>query len=385
MRRKNNANTIVSVRSSSGNNADTVSLLIRGREIFYETSEWVNPTCDFAIWASLPIAMRVGGVLQINGATSAVAREKAERISMVWSTWLPNKFRPVRVTSEGYLNAEQAKTDKALMLYSGGVDSTFALKRYVEEGNSKPDLLTIHGMDYRREDYERFSKLQTRTAQFREKYANSSIEVRSNAASVMRRFGVPSSIGHGFQLFSTLFLFDSNYGKGLISADFTASQDYLTIPWGTNSLTNPMFRGNRMHIETLSNDVTRGEKIRALFCDELALETLSFCKNYAVRPANCGTCSKCVRTKAMFHAAGLPIPDIFLIGGFDPNDLRFLDLSKPIEVAFCMDVIDMAVKSNRLDDFNIVLEKIHTRTGNGKLTNVKNKIASYLRGYRAGV
>ena len=32
------------------------------------------------------------------------------------------------------------------MLYSGGVDSTFALKRYVDEGNEPPDLLMIHGM-----------------------------------------------------------------------------------------------------------------------------------------------------------------------------------------------------------------------------------------------
>jgi hypothetical protein len=379
MKSNNRMKTVVTVSSSTGEK-ERVTLYIRGREIFYELYEWVNPSCDFVIWAALPIAMRFGGVLQINGSTSAIAKEKAEQLSVIWSTWMPKTFRPVRVTSTGFPDAETAASDRALMLYSGGVDSTFALKRYVEEGNPKPDLLTIHGMDYRHEDHERFEKLKDRTARFRETYAGESIEVRSNAASIMRRFGVSSSIGHGFQLFSTLFLFDATHGAGLISADFTASQDYLTMPWGTNSLTNPMFQGNRMKIETLSNDVTRGEKLRQLHSDELALNTLSFCKNYSVRPDNCGTCSKCVRTKAMFHAAGLDIPDIFLIGGFDANDLRFLDLSKPIEVAFCADVLDLARQSGRVDDFKIISEQIYAKKKQTKLTRMKTKVEAYMRG-----
>ena len=382
MKPSNIEKTVVTVSSSTGDK-EKITLSVRGREIFYETSEWVNPSCDFALWVALPIAMRFGGVLQINGATSSIAREKAEQLSVIWSTWMPKTFRPVRVTSTGFPDTETGASDRALMLYSGGVDSTFALKRYVEEGNPKPDLLTIHGMDYRREDHERFEKLKERTARFRETYAGESIEVRSNAASIMRRFGVSSSIGHGFQLFSTLFLFDSTHGAGLISADFTTSQDYLTIPWGTNSLTNPMFQGNRMYIETLSNDVTRGEKLCQLHSDKLALNTLSFCKNYSVRPDNCGTCSKCVRTKAMFHAAGLDIPDIFLIDGFNANDLRFLDLSKPIEVAFCADVLDLARQSGRTVDFKIISDQIYSKKKQTKLARFKAKAEAYLRGKKA--
>ena len=334
---------------------------------------------DFAIWASLPIAMRYGGVLQINGATSAIAREKAEQLSVIWSTWMPKTFRPVRVTSAGFADAGAGSSDRALMLYSGGVDSTFALKRYVEEGNPKPDLLTIHGMDYCREDHERFEKLKKRTERFREIYAGENIEVRSNAASIMRHFGVSPSIGHGFQLFSTLFLFDAAYGCGLISADFTTSQDYLTVPWGTNSLTNSLFQGSRMHIDTLSNDITRGEKLRQLYSDNLALNTLSFCTNYSVRPDNCGTCSKCVRTKAMFHAAGLEIPDIFLISGFDANDLRFLDLTKPIENVFCTDVLELARQSGRLGDFKLIADQLYSKKKQTKLSRFKTKVEAKMR------
>ena len=51
-------------------NPGTVVLLVRGKEIYFEPSSWVNPSCDFAIWAALPIAMRFGGELHINGSTS---------------------------------------------------------------------------------------------------------------------------------------------------------------------------------------------------------------------------------------------------------------------------------------------------------------------------
>ena len=84
--------TIVTV-TSEPDNIGNIILSIRGREMFFETSEWVNPSCDFAIWAALPIAMRYGGTLQINGSTSTLARRNAEDLSVIWSTWMPKLFR----------------------------------------------------------------------------------------------------------------------------------------------------------------------------------------------------------------------------------------------------------------------------------------------------
>lgn len=371
--------TTANISSTSGD-VEEIKVSIRGKEIFFRTSKFVNPSCDFAIWATLPIAMRQGGILQIEGPTSQAARDLAERISIIWSTWLPKKFKPIRVTSDRYPEAEPSGSAKSLMLYSGGVDSTFALKRYVEEGNAKPDILTIHGMDYQQSDKAKFEKLQNRTAAFRAKYSDESIEVKSNAASIMRRFGVASDIGHGFQLFATLFLFDATHNLGLIAADYTVSQDYLTIPWGTNSLTNELFAGLRMQISTLSNDVTRGEKLRQLHSDDLALKTLSFCKNYSVRPDNCGTCTKCVRTKAMFHAAGLSVPDIFRIKGYNAEDLRFIDLSKPSEIAFCLDILAIAREAGTLKDFQMIADHIFENRRPSKFQRLLKKGEAYFRG-----
>jgi len=134
--------TTANISSTSGD-VEKIKVSIRGKEIFFRTSKFVNPSCDFAIWATLPIAMRQGGLLQIEGPTSQAARDLAERISIIWSTWLPKKFKPIRVTSDRYPEAEPSGSAKSLMLYSGGVDSTFALKRYVEEGNAKPEVVLL--------------------------------------------------------------------------------------------------------------------------------------------------------------------------------------------------------------------------------------------------
>ena len=42
-----------------------------------------------------------------------------------------------------------------------------------------------------------------------------------------------------------------------------------------------------------------------------------FCRKEAVLPANCGTCDKCVRTKAMFLAATGSVPKLFVDNSFD--------------------------------------------------------------------
>ena len=99
--------TIVSV-SSSVDEIDQILLNIRGRDIFFESSEWVNPSCDFAIWVSLPIAM-LWRDAQINGSTSERARKNAEDLSLIWSTWMPKLLRPIRVQSKAISKPNRSK------------------------------------------------------------------------------------------------------------------------------------------------------------------------------------------------------------------------------------------------------------------------------------
>ena len=85
----------------------------------------------------------------------------------------------------------------------------------------------------------------------------------------------------------------------------------------------------------------------------------------------------------MFHAAGLDIPDIFLIGGFNVTDLRFLDLSKSIEVAFCLDVLKLARASGRESDFSIISKQLFSKKQKTKIGRLFRWAEGYLRGIKA--
>ena len=198
------------------------TVIVRGREISFECDVPFSHSNNFALWVSLPIAMRYGGILRIKGEASELSIRRAQELSIVWTMLKPDKFRPLKVIADAIVTkACPLSENRKLMLYSGGVDSTFSLRKLGRQDAPAPDLLTVHGMDYRRDDHKRFARLLEKTQAFRDVYAGQQIRIRSNAASIMRRFGVQSDIGHGLQLFSSLFLFENIFHRRYIKLLFT--------------------------------------------------------------------------------------------------------------------------------------------------------------------
>ena len=94
---------------------------------------------DFAVWLMLPVAMRIGKPLRINGSGFTDTLINAKKMSMIWSSWLPNHFRPVEVSFAGEILAKTKEQNarKSLMFFSGGTDSSGALVRRFQEGKNK--------------------------------------------------------------------------------------------------------------------------------------------------------------------------------------------------------------------------------------------------------
>jgi hypothetical protein len=89
-----------------------------------------------------------------------------------------------------------------------------------------------------------------------------------------------------------------------------------TFPWGTNHVTNEYLAGSDFSVRTIGADVARTDKITAIMGAGLDPRTLSFCRKRGVMPDNCGTCRKCIRTKAMFLVSTGSIPEIFADNSF---------------------------------------------------------------------
>lgn len=304
-----------------------------------------------ALWLSLPFAMKLGRDLHIKGTIDPIALDNAQRISRIWPIWHPGFFHPIDITADRVETpAVPAMRQGTLMLFSGGLDSSHALCHEFLSKGLKVDALTIHGMDYRRWDTARFEALMTKTAPLRAQAINRHYFIASNAAQQMQHHGIPASVGHGFHLFGCLFLFERHYQHGAIAADSPVPIDYV-MPWGTNAYINSHYQSQAFHIRTLCNDIDRPAKTRALAAEPSALKSLTFCKQYELRPENCGRCEKCLRTKAGFDFELGFIPPIYLDNSYDFQDILGLNMRSQESRLPILDLMMSAHRNGRMAEY----------------------------------
>jgi hypothetical protein len=298
---------------------------------------------SFAVWALLPIAMREGFNIQINRPIDPQVATNAERLSRIWEMWVPSLYRSIRVSGKGEWSQASRARLPCIHLYSGGVDSTFSILKYTDV-QKRGHVLTIYGLDYRRgdKDESNFAKLIAKTDPLLEKLNYQRVVVRTNAKRN------PTALTHGFSLAACLFLFSDLFEEGTIAADLTQAQDVVAFPWGTNHITNQYFAGTDFAVRTVCA-VGRTEKLAAISASEIGLPFLSFCRQPDTLSANCGICSKCVRTKAMLAAATGKVPEIFVDNTFDRNLMKNLDLENRFERACLFDLYSYAQERGIVD------------------------------------
>lgn len=307
---------------------------------------------DFAAWLMLPLAMRQNADLHVEGRGSTDTVRNAGRLAEIWSRWLPGHFRPVKVSFSDLYDAGADEPGRGdLCLYSGGIDSTYALLKRFRAGQRQA-LLTIHGMDYRHADEDRFAELVRKTSSFAALVGTERFFVRTNAYDAYKKHRVNlngADIGHGFVLAGMGFLFSGLFGRVVLAADYRLDQQFAVHPWGTNAATNPCFDDGRFRLHTEGDDVTRAEKGPLLASCEEALASLTFCVDYRARPHNCGRCQKCVRTKTMFLAATGRLPALCLDNSLPPDCLSAFDLAKKHQRAFFFDLYETACRNGTVD------------------------------------
>ena len=84
-------------------------------------------TYDFAIWGFLPIAMRLGKDIYIEGVVSTKTIESAHEVSSIWANWLPNIYQSISIKARKILDVSMPiEHEKHLTFFSGGIDSTYS-------------------------------------------------------------------------------------------------------------------------------------------------------------------------------------------------------------------------------------------------------------------
>ena len=259
---------------------------------------------NFAVWGLLPLAMEEGFNLHINRPTDPLVAANAERVSEIWEMWVPNRYRSIKVSGEGGWSRGQSKRQNRVQLFSGGIDSTYSVWKNRDGGY----VATVCGVD--KTDESNIDQLIAKTDPLIEALNYRRIVIRTNAQRE------PSAITHAFTLAGSLFLLSDLFEEGTLAADSTYAEDMATFPWGTNHVTNEYLAGSDFSVRTIGADVARTDKITAIMGAGLDPRTLSFCRKRGVMPDNCGTCRKCIRTKAMFLVSTGSIPEIFADNSF---------------------------------------------------------------------
>lgn len=274
---------------------------------------------SFAVWALLSRAMEGGFNIQINRPIDPEVAANVERLSRIWEMWVPSRYQSIKVSGRGeWSRIARARRPRA-DLYSGGVDSTYSILQLADPKN-RGYALTVEGLDYRdKSEPASFARLIAKTDPLLERLNYQRLIVRTDA------YHMPQKFTHGFTLAACLFLVSDLFEAGTLAADRTPAQDMLTFPWGTNHVTKPYFAGSDFTMRTMW-EVSRVEKLAAIAASEFCLPFLSFCRRSEVIPSNCGVCSKCVRTKAMFLAAAGYIPEIFLDQVFSQSLMESINL-----------------------------------------------------------
>jgi hypothetical protein len=334
---------------------DRILLATADDSIEIRTDNWRDANKirnDFAVWFFLPIAMRTGQALHVEGEGSEATIENARRISESWESWLPHHFNSVDVSFDDLSRRSPGETGnkRSLCLYSGGIDSTHALLSRHRMGEEQ-DLLTVHGMEYRLKDEEKFHALKSKIATFSRLVGDGHIFVRMNAYDTYRKYtvnlpGAPH-VSHIFALAGCTFMFSERYQNIFIASDCRLDQQFRTPPWGSNSATNPHFNDGCTRLNTLDDHLTRTEKMPLILSSREALNSVSFCNSYRTRPDNCGRCDKCMRTKLMFFAASGTVPEIFSDSSIPSDWYRNFDLGTEYQRVILLDILTCAKRNSR--------------------------------------
>jgi hypothetical protein len=295
----------------------------------------------------------------IHGLGTLETKKNAEKLSNIWACWLPKKYSLINVEFSEYRDLDSNKDKKQLLLFSGGVDSTYTIlnKKFQE----KPDLLTIQGMDYKISDQDKFEQAIQKTNILASEYADQRVTVRSNAFDIYKTFEIAPRLSFVFLLSSVSFLFIKKYRDVTMAADFSLYQQFEALPYGSSIATDQLYDSGDFRIESYGNDVTRAEKLPSILANELALQSLSLCKDKKVRPENCGTCYQCIRIKYMMLATNGKIFNECFI-----NPL--LDQSLKIDRSIGGDKQDAHIKSTYTAGFR-----------NGNLEKIPNIVSEYMR------
>jgi hypothetical protein len=239
---------------------------------------------------------------------SDVWLDNVEEIMSAWQEWWG--YTPIPPIAERRPDAGGSNAASALM-FSGGVDSFHTLLC-----GPKPDfLVSVHGFDIPLDDSRRMDELRLVLRESAEACGVRPVVIRTNLREHPSA-GRPSlwERSHGGGIAAIGHLLSDHIGKLSVSASWFLPDQQ---PWGSHTLTDPLFSANGLVIDHVGWDVKREDKVDAIAKNDVVQKHLRVCYKNVDTAVNCSRCEKCV--VAMLHLMENGVLD--QCGTFDGSDL----------------------------------------------------------------
>lgn len=276
-----------------------------------EYTALIAGNCDPFVAATILLAMRWSASTLVHGQVSPSLLRNLEEFQAAWSAWEPERYRPIEISAEVEQEQLPAEpSDKAIVAFSGGVDSCFSVFRHRNShcGRWQRNLqagLMIHGFDIPLEQQEVFERAAEKS---RAMLASLSVELIPMATN-FRELPLDWENAFGTGAASCLMLLQGGYSTGIVGSSFPYQA--LSFPYGSNPVTDWLLSSNAFQLVHDGAAFSRIDKMQAIADWQEALQNLRVCWQGPDKDRNCGRCEKCIRTILNFRILGVGLPECF--------------------------------------------------------------------------
>ena len=233
-----------------------------------------------AMFSNLPIVL-IGDIL-----ISPTLLRRLDELQDIYCCWNADLKK---IAIQGGTITASKSNDSIGCFYSGGVDGGYSFCRHKDEVSH---LITLAGFDII--DPKQWSSLIKRNKALTKELGLSFIDVNSNFRQFSEKRKISIYFQHGLVLAGIAITL--GFKKVYIPTGLTVDDLY---PWSCHPLTDPLWSIEHREVVHDGVEMPRSSKVKFLANYPEVLNNLQVC--WANIDHNCGTCSKCMRTRASLY------------------------------------------------------------------------------------
>jgi hypothetical protein len=274
-----------------------------------------DPFVIASVFLIMEEAARAGEGLEVevHGTVSPSLIRNLDEFQIAWSTWNPELYGRAAIYAEDEREASEGPSEeKAVMCFSGGLDSAFTAYRH-----ARPDLqrfprrlcagVMVQGMEFDLQESQLYERAEERAQRMLDSLGVPLIRMEINYRDVIPQWWY----SHGAAVAACLSLLQRRFNVGLIAQTMTYGNNHLKHE-GVNPTTDWLLSSDSFRMVPDGAGHQRFEKILALKDWPELLEHLRVCWAGGHEKAeNCCRCDKCVKTILHFRVLGLGLPPCF--------------------------------------------------------------------------